>query len=74
MAWPVCPHCAGVGLLESGGVAHCALCERTWPLADVTPCPWPVTLALTDADGSRQCVCASHAAHPSGAALVRDAL
>lgn len=58
MAWPVCPHCAGVGLLESGGVAHCALCERTWPLAD----------------GARQRVCASHAAHPSGAALVRAAL
>jgi hypothetical protein len=69
VAWPVCPTCLGEGLLVSGGRARCPVCGGTWAEAERAPCPDPGTVALADTAGAKGLVCASHAAHPSAAAL-----
>lgn len=67
--WPVCPDCLGQGLSMLRDAAVCPRCDRTWPQADVIPCPWPRSTTLSDRSGEQLIVCASHAAHPSGARL-----
>jgi hypothetical protein len=52
-----------------GGRAVCPRCDRAWAQAEVVPCPWPCTAELADSTGAKLAVCASHAAHPSGARL-----
>lgn len=67
--WPVCPDCLGQGLSMMAGRAVCPRCNRAWDERDVIPCPWPRSAELTDGTGATLRVCASHAAHPSGARL-----
>ena len=68
--WPVCPNCVGQGLTMTGGRAICPRCDRAWAQAEVVPCPWPRAAELADSSGATLAVCASHAAHPSGANLI----
>jgi hypothetical protein len=63
--WPVCPHCFGEGLHMSAGKARCPRCDEVWAESARMPCPDAATVALTDTEGTRCYVCASHAAHPS---------
>jgi hypothetical protein len=67
--WPVCPDCLGRGLSLTAGRATCGGCGRTWDQSEVVPCPWPQATELAGVTGARLAVCASHAAHPSGAKL-----
>jgi hypothetical protein len=67
--WPVCPDCLGQGLSLIAGRAVCPRCDRAWDQGAVIPCPWPRAAELVDSTGARLSVCASHAAHPSGARL-----
>jgi hypothetical protein len=72
---PVCWYCPGQALElgdqdpdrypawgEMQGEARCPRCGRWWPLADVAPCPWPLTDVVTGLDGGQARVCHSHAA------------
>ena len=63
--WPVCQHCLGEGLTQSGGEAWCTKCQRRWPVSDVVPCRAAATVTITDEEGKTGVVCASHAEHAS---------
>lgn len=69
--WPVCCDCLGQGLSTSQGLAICPKCFRTWPVAEVVPCSWPIATSLVDGKGGELAMCASHAAHPSGGNFTR---
>lgn len=70
--WPVCSDCVGVGLAMTASWASCPSCGRSWLRTEVVPCPWAAAAELVDGTGKRVRVCASHAAHPSAAALQPD--
>ncbi len=61
LPWPACPHCPGQGLASSGRRAACPSCGRRWPTLEVEPCPWPAAATVSDRDGGRLRLCASHA-------------
>lgn len=53
------------------GTATCPTCARSWPVGDVTPCPWPAAHVISDAAQVEALVCRSHANHPSPGDLTR---
>jgi NAD-dependent SIR2 family protein deacetylase len=63
--WPVCPRCLGEGLHGTAGRWRCPRCGSEWADAARVPCPDPAVVVLTDLEGRRCYVCASHASHPS---------
>lgn len=69
VTWPVCPACPGAVVVETAGRVRCERCGSSWPSAERVPCPDPGTVVLADGAGAKGLVCASHAAHPSAAAL-----
>lgn len=61
LPWGVCPRCLGQGLASSARWSQCPRCRRRWPDLEVEPCPWPAAATVTDRDGERLRLCASHA-------------